>query len=531
MGGKTIGFYDMSQADGNEGTQVTSITVGGHTAVDIHDLSVAELSGLDVLVIQNPNNSIYNAEFLNALPDIQAAVANGLVLIIHDRATGLANAAGILPGGAGIQFFRDTETNDVELVDDLHPIANGPGGIVTDFSLDGGNSSFHGYADASTLPVGAEVILSTPNVNQAVTFAYAFGAGQVVYSSIPLDHYLQGFGPAAVVAGMEAYIANLIDYFATPQLPPNYVTLTQFDDVYVGTDAQDIVLALDGDDILDGGLGNDILHGNAGNDTFIGSSGGDFFNGGIGAADRVQYTNADSGVRVDFSNPSSNTGQASGDTYSGIERLYGSQFNDVLSMGNGDDFIFGLDGNDILLGRDGADRLFGGSGDDSFFGGAGDDVMYGQAGSDIFIIELNAGNDVITDFTIGSDLIIYLLGPQVLNPQAPFEQLDIAQIGSTTYIAFETGVLTLYNVNAADLTAADFDFIYLPVATGNEEGSDVEYNGPSSTEDGFVETTAMDNSLVALSDINLANDDLAFSPDAPIEVLISDYGFDDVSFF
>ncbi len=76
-------------------------------------------------------------------------------------------------------------------------------------SLDGGGSSSHGYATEASLPPGAVNLLSRPAATEAVTFSYPYGAGWVVYSSIPLDFFLAGNGPAAF---RDIYAPNVVEY-------------------------------------------------------------------------------------------------------------------------------------------------------------------------------------------------------------------------------------------------------------------------------------------------------------------------------
>lgn len=134
--------------------------------------------------------------------------------------------------------------------------------------------------------------------------------------------------------------------------------------------------------MLYGLAGNDVLFGRGGNDTLDGGSGADKLNGGSGR-DAAGYGTAQSGVRADLQNPSSNTGDANGDTYTSIENLIGSDYNDTLLGTNGSNQLFGQDGNDVLYGRGGKDTLNGGEGDDRLYGGTGVDKLFGREGNDI----------------------------------------------------------------------------------------------------------------------------------------------------
>jgi|GEM_PF-3907173 len=454
-GAANIGYYDMVSGIGVM-SQIGSITAAGHNPIIIDTLSAMELSVLDVLIVQNPSNGDFGLEYLNNFANIEAAVSAGMTLIVGDRFVNGANA--ILPGGAGISFSGYVYGTDVEVIDDMHPITMGPGGAVTDTSLDGGNSSTHGYADAATLPVGAEIILTTGDPNQVVLFSYSYGAGTVFYTTIPVDYYLAGSGSQSMNDGVMALIANLADYAAGSIEPPNIVELTPNNDRYFGTDAVDIVDALDGNDVLSGGLGDDVLNGMGGNDTFIGSDGGDAFNGGDGI-DRVMYSLADSGVTVNFMDVSQNTGQAFGDTYNSIERLFGSSHDDALIMDDGNSFLSGQAGHDYLDGGAGNDSVFGGDGDDWIIGGEGNDLLNGQAGFDTFVFREGDGHDRIIAFEDGVDLIAFQLAASPYFGIGNFAQLDIYQSGSHTVIEYLDDSVTLLNFDASNLSEADFIFM------------------------------------------------------------------------
>lgn len=203
-----VGYYDMSSGQGVS-SQVDPIVTAGHTPVQIFDLTPEELSNIDVLLAQNPNNNGYSSEYPANLANIEAAVTNGLVLVVHDRR--VIDAETILPGGANFQIDRDLSA----AIDVLQPeslVADGPGGRVTDSTLDGGDSSNHGHAIQGSLPVEAELLLSAGNPAEIVDFSYPHGSGFVYYSTIPLDAYLAGTTPAAFRI---IYAPNVVAYAAS----------------------------------------------------------------------------------------------------------------------------------------------------------------------------------------------------------------------------------------------------------------------------------------------------------------------------
>jgi serralysin len=162
-----------------------------------------------------------------------------------------------------------------------------------------------------------------------------------------------------------------------------------------------------GSDTITGNAAANALWGNGGNDRLIGGDGNDNLFGGAGAdrldggngTDLANYSNATAGVVADLFSPGSNTGEAAGDTYVSIERLYGSAFNDSLRGDNGANLLNGLAGNDVLNGRDGNDTLIGGNGADRLIGGGGADTFVFQTTAQ----SGPAARDVIDDFASGID--------------------------------------------------------------------------------------------------------------------------------
>ena len=148
-----------------------------------------------------------------------------------------------------------------------------------------------------------------------------------------------------------------------------------------GGSGNDTIVGNNVNNILMGNGGNDSINGGSGNDNLIGGVGADSLNGGAGM-DQAGYDSAAAAVRADLLLAATNTGDAAGDTYTSVEHLRGTNFNDVLLGSNVGNDIFGHIGNDKLIGRGGNDRLFGGTGNDILVGGLGGDVLNGGPGSD-----------------------------------------------------------------------------------------------------------------------------------------------------
>lgn len=148
-------------------------------------------------------------------------------------------------------------------------------------------------------------------------------------------------------------------------------------------------------DVLRGTDGVNSILGLAGDDTIEGRNGGDAIDGGDGT-DTLVFTSATAGVVASLNSGSGTGGDASGDTYTSIENVTGTQWADtidgdaganVIELEGGDDTSRGNGGDDTLRGGDGDDNLIGGSttgasGDDVLEGGAGDDLLRGGDGAD-----------------------------------------------------------------------------------------------------------------------------------------------------
>ncbi|MBT6117657.1 MAG: hypothetical protein HOH66_07300 [Rhodospirillaceae bacterium] len=88
-------------------------------------------------------------------------------------------------------------------------------------------------------------------------------------------------------------------------------------------------------DLLIGGYDDNALYGGGGNDELHGVHGADLLSGQDGR-DTAWYLFSASGVSVNMITGAASGGEAAGDTLSGIEDLYGSDFADLLIGGYDD---------------------------------------------------------------------------------------------------------------------------------------------------------------------------------------------------
>lgn len=139
-------------------------------------------------------------------------------------------------------------------------------------------------------------------------------------------------------------------------------------------------------DFIYGSSADNYIWGLAGNDQLEGLEGADIIDGGAGS-DYANYTRSGAGVTVNLKTGVNTGGDAEGDILISIEKITGSEHDDVLTGNDGNNTLAGLRGDDILS------------------GGLGNDILDGYYGHDTFIY--TAGHDTIIERGNGIETVIF----------------------------------------------------------------------------------------------------------------------------
>ena len=126
---------------------------------------------------------------------------------------------------------------------------------------------------------------------------------------------------------------------------------------------------------------------------------------------------------------------------------------EIIDYGRGNDTISGGDGNDLIRVVINGNNS---GGDNTISGDAGDDALEGGLGDDTFVFRSGHGNDTVTRFGQGDDVIdLTAFG------LSGFSSLKISQASGGTLIDLEShggGTILLAGVDPGDLDASDFAF-------------------------------------------------------------------------
>ena len=261
----------------------------------------------------------------------------------------------------------------------------------------------------------------------------------------------------------DIWYENIILHFC-----PKYLLLFPLEDI-----EREEIRGTQGNDYIAGTDGHDLMTGLQGDDTLLGSPGWDEFRGGYGN-DIVDYSASKCAVDVSLERGYGIGGDAHGDTYQGIESVWGSEAGDTLVGDNKDNTLEGGAGHDLIEGRGGDDylrggyatvasnnndTLRGGDGDDTLYGVKGDNLLTGGAGADTFIFFFVDTVTTITDFTPGTDVVEMngFLGYAEFMAEAQQVGNDVVYSRENDYLNY-VATIVLENVVLADLTEDDLVF-------------------------------------------------------------------------
>lgn len=302
------------------------------------------------------------------------------------------------------------------------------------------------------------------------------------------------------------------------------VTGGELDDHIYGGSGYDVIYGGGGDNWLNGGRGSDLIFGSFGNNILIGAQGDDALFGGSGvnkavySGNMAEYSVTFEGkqIRVEHVQPSAGGMDDGTDVIYDVRYLrFADKTIDVLTNtvtvnSDDDDFMVGWDDGgtddpviidrwiDKIAGSDGNDVLHGGDGDDVFTAGRGNDVIDGGAGIDqvifwdyhakysvvesesgVIITHLDGGIDGI-DRVVNVEYLVFVDGYLDLTTEAPRPDLfgddaDVIDLADVSIDDFKAGtdVTKAKAGNDSVLLAGTANWAYQPGTTFDAgEGDD-----------------------------------------------------------
>jgi serralysin len=273
------------------------------------------------------------------------AVSHGLTAQVAGvTLNGTAGNDGIT-GGAGNDVLNGLDGNDLLEGGAGADALNGGAGIDTVSYEHASSSVFVILDNSGTNPNGngggdahGDTYTGIENIRGSNFIDAIFGDGG--------DNVLEGGGGGDELCGGAGNDTASYDH-ATTGVVANLADTSH----NTGDAAGDIYLSIEN---LLGSTHNDTLTGNAGDNVLEGGLGADVLVGG-GGEDTASYEHASSAVLVNLLNTSLDTGEAQGDTFSGIEDIRGSRFADVLIGDQSHNVIEGGAGSDTIISNGGED--------------------------------------------------------------------------------------------------------------------------------------------------------------------------------
>ncbi|XP_066537042.1 uncharacterized protein [Hoplias malabaricus] len=201
--------------------------------------------------------------------------------------------------------------------------------------------------------ISIDTSTSTKSCNISCAMGEEFLQVTHIYGASQFSNYITGSKSSSVIKG-----GNKNDHLEGNE-GNDRIEGGAGDDIIIGNGGEDVLLGGEGDDELKGGAGNDLIYGGRGSDKVDGGPGYDtlFFSGDVRTS---------TGVKVDLISGRGEWADAEGDTYTDVESVSGTNYNDVLIGDDEDNELEGKFGNDTLIPGQGSDLLFGGPGNDLY---------------------------------------------------------------------------------------------------------------------------------------------------------------------
>lgn len=291
----------------------------------------------------------------------------------------------VIDGGAGEDYISPGDGNDTWIYDAADNVYE-----YFDDYYGGPNAGGIDTIDASTATGPVEIdMYSYEHWYEYRGFENIIGSTyNDVLTGSEWDNVIEGGAGADVIdGGGYSTMGDTASYAGSP----SGVTVNLTTGTGSGGDAEGDQLS--NIDYLLGSQGDDVLTGNSNVNMLEGGAGADQLDGGSpdpsgGSLDFASYARSIVGVTASLADPSVNTGDAAGDSYSNITGLMGSSSNDILIGDDQDNFI--IDGWLHFESVYGGGEVFG-KGDDWIDGGAGEDQIMTGAGNDTVVYDAQDG--------------------------------------------------------------------------------------------------------------------------------------------
>jgi len=376
-----------------ETSKVITVNVAGDTAVESNEAFTVTLSaptGGATLATASASGTINNDDSAGPAPIVGTTGAD------------------ILYGTAGADNIDGLEGNDIidaGFGDDLLV-----GGLGDDFLIGGAGIDKASYEGATA---GVRVTLASLAPQNTLSMGI---------DTLVLIEQLRGSAFNDTLTGDG--LANLLEGLAG-------------NDALFGGAGADTVIGGDGVDIIDGGTEADRMVGGIGNDFYIVDNVGDLTVEVAGEGTDTVRTSLNYVLQANVENLE----------FTGMTgwSATGNALNNRITGGSLNDFINGAAGNDVLIGN---------GGDDALLGALGADVMTGGAGRDRFnyaALDIAANRDTITDFTPGTDRLVFAHSAYLALTVGPGNTLLPAEFvvgpAATTasqHLVYDQAVGTLY---------------------------------------------------------------------------------------